>query len=40
MAKHIVITGTAVDIIPIPIPDMMTVAGPVSALFAIFLVGR
>ena len=39
MATAIVTTGMAVDIIPMPIPEMMTVAGPVSALLAIFRVG-
>ena len=32
-------TGIAVDIIPTPKPEMITVAGPVSALCAIFCVG-
>ena len=32
MATAIVITGTAVEIIPMPRPEMMTVAGPDSAL--------
>ena len=36
IATAIVITGIAVEIIPIPIPEMITVAGPVSELLAIF----
>ena len=32
MATAIVITGTAVEIIPMPRPEIMTVAGPDSAL--------
>ena len=32
--------GTAVEIIPTPMPEMMTVAGPVWPLRAIFCVGR
>ena len=31
----IVITGIAVEIIPVPIPLIITVAGPVSELLAI-----
>ena len=32
-------TGIAVEIIPIPIPEIITVAGPVSELLAIRRVG-
>jgi len=32
-------TGIEVDTKPVPIPDMITVAGPVSALAAIVFVG-
>ncbi len=32
-------TGMAVEIMPVPMPEMMTVAGPVWAWAAIFLVG-
>ena len=39
MASAIVTTGMAVEIIPMPMPEMMTVAGPVSALLAILRVG-
>ena len=34
------ITGIAVDNIPVPIPDIITVAGPVFVDSAIFCVGR
>ncbi len=34
-----VITGITVETSPVPIPDIITVAGPVFALLAIFLVG-
>ena len=40
MATPIVTTGMAVEIIPEPTPAMMTVAGPVFELPAIFCVGR
>lgn len=40
IATPIVMTGTAVEIIPTPMPEMMTVAGPVWPLRAIFCVGR
>ena len=33
----IVITGIAVEIIPVPIPLIITVAGPVSELFSYIL---
>ena len=39
IAAPIVTTGIAVEIIPEPTPAMMTVAGPVLALPAIFCVG-
>ena len=39
MATTIVMTGTAVDIIPSPTPEMMTVAGPVLELSASLRVG-
>ena len=40
IATPIVMTGIAVEIIPDPIPAMMTVAGPVCELSAILRVGR
>ena len=39
MATAMVITGMAVDIIPSPIPEIMTVAGPVCELCASLCVG-
>ena len=39
IAAPTVITGTAVEIMPTPTPEMMTVAGPVWALSAIRRVG-
>ena len=39
IATPIVTTGMAVEIIPEPMPALMTVAGPVWALPAIFCVG-
>ena len=40
IATPIVMTGMAVEIIPRPIPEIMTVAGPVFALSAMRRVGR
>ena len=39
MATEMVTTGTQVEIIPVPMPLMMTVAEPVCDASAIFLVG-
>ena len=39
IATAMVRTGIAVEIIPVPIPAIITVAGPVPALSAIFRVG-
>jgi hypothetical protein len=36
IAAAIVMTGMAVEIIPRPIPEIITVAGPDAELFAIF----
>ena len=40
IATPIVMTGTAVEIMPRPRPEMITVAGPVLELSATFCVGR
>ncbi len=39
IAKTIVNTGIEVDINPVPIPEIITVAGPVFVLSAILIVG-
>ena len=39
MATEMVTTGTIVEIIPVPIPFIITVAGPVCDASAIFCVG-
>ena len=39
IATQIVITGIAVESIPSPIPEIITVAGPVFELSATFRVG-
>ena len=39
MATEMVTTGIIVDIMPVPMPLMMTVAGPVCEASAIFCVG-
>jgi hypothetical protein len=39
MATEMVTTGTMVEIIPVPIPLIITVAGPVCEASAIFCVG-
>ena len=39
MATDIVTTGTMVDIMPVPIPFIITVAEPVSDDLAMLLVG-
>merc|ERR1711871_206928 len=40
MAAAMVTVGTTVESMPTPKPSMMTVAGPVSLFFAMFLVGE